>query len=60
MIFIFSLPGIRAISIDNASLAESLLLQEVQYLQQCTAYSLGIFLDWELYKPLESVIKIQG
>nr|XP_044251403.1 protein bride of sevenless [Drosophila takahashii] len=49
--------GLRAINIDNASLAENLLLQEVQFLQQCTKYSLGIFLDWELYKQLEPVIK---
>ncbi|XP_015037679.2 protein bride of sevenless [Drosophila pseudoobscura] len=49
--------GLRAINIDNDSLAESILLQEVQYLQQCTQYSMGIFMDFELYKQLESVIK---
>ncbi|XP_041450903.1 protein bride of sevenless [Drosophila obscura] len=49
--------GLRAINIDNVSLAESILLQEVQYLQQCTQYSLGIFMDYELYKQLESIIK---
>ncbi|BFF88778.1 protein bride of sevenless [Drosophila madeirensis] len=49
--------GLRAINIDNDSLAESILLQEVQYLQQCTQYSMGIFMDYELYKQLESIIK---
>lgn len=38
-------------------MAENLLIQEVQFLQQCTTYSMGIFVDWELYKQLESVIK---
>ncbi|SPP89593.1 protein bride of sevenless [Drosophila guanche] len=49
--------GLRAINIDNDSLAESILLQEVQYLQQCIQYSMGIFTDYELYKQLESIIK---
>lgn len=42
---------------DNASLAENLLIQEVQYLQQCTQYSMGIFIDFDLYKRLESIIR---
>ncbi|ALC46752.1 boss [Drosophila busckii] len=49
--------GIRAINVDNASLAENLLIQEVQYLQQCTQYALGIFLDHDLYLRLDSIIK---
>lgn len=49
--------GTRAIHIDNSSLAENILLQEVQYLQQCTTYAMGIFMDFDLYKQLESVIK---
>ncbi|XP_030565284.1 protein bride of sevenless [Drosophila novamexicana] len=49
--------GIRAINVDNASLAENLLIQEVQYLQQCTQYSMGIFIDFDLYKRLESIIR---
>ncbi|KAH8277029.1 hypothetical protein KR026_004124, partial [Drosophila bipectinata] len=49
--------GTRAIHIENSSLAENILLQEVQYLQQCTTYAMGIFMDFELYKQLESVIK---
>lgn len=52
-----SSPGIRAIRVDNASLAENLLIQEVQYLQQCTQYSMGLFLDHDLYKLLESIIR---
>lgn len=42
---------------DNASLAENLLIQEVQYLQQCTQYSMGIFLDFDLYRRLEPIIR---
>lgn len=42
---------------DNASLAENLLIQEVQYLQQCAQYSMGLFLDHDLYKLLESIIR---
>ncbi|KAH8294611.1 hypothetical protein KR018_000251, partial [Drosophila ironensis] len=49
--------GIRAISIDNTSLAENILLQEVQYMQQCTLNAMGIFIDFELYKQMESVIR---
>ncbi|XP_017026853.1 protein bride of sevenless [Drosophila kikkawai] len=49
--------GIRAINIDNNSLAENILLQEVQFMQQCTDFSMGIFIDLDLYKQLESVIK---
>ncbi|XP_017102291.2 protein bride of sevenless [Drosophila bipectinata] len=49
--------GTRAIHVENSSLAENILLQEVQYLQQCTTYAMGIFMDFELYKQLESVIK---
>ncbi|XP_060648821.1 protein bride of sevenless [Drosophila nasuta] len=48
--------GVRAINVENASLAENLLIQEVQYLQQCTTYSIGIFMDYDLYKRLESII----
>ncbi|EDW84930.1 uncharacterized protein Dwil_GK12877 [Drosophila willistoni] len=49
--------GIRAIKIENEASTENLLLQEVQYLQQCTQYSMGIFMDFDLYKHLESTIK---
>lgn len=49
--------GIRAIHIDNTMNAESLLLQEVQYHQECVLQAIGIFLDYDLYKLLERTIK---
>ncbi|KAH8417104.1 hypothetical protein KR222_003254, partial [Zaprionus bogoriensis] len=52
--------GIRAIKVDNENVAENLLIQEVQYLQQCTQYSIGLFLDYDLYKYLESNIRKLG
>ncbi|XP_030374240.1 protein bride of sevenless [Scaptodrosophila lebanonensis] len=49
--------GLRAIEIDNENLAENLLIQEVQFLQQCTRHALGIFVDFDLYKRMEDIIK---
>lgn len=43
--------------IENESVAENLLMQEVQYLQQCIAHVIGIFVDYDLYKSSEQFIK---
>nr|XP_036233420.1 protein bride of sevenless isoform X1 [Bactrocera oleae]XP_036233421.1 protein bride of sevenless isoform X1 [Bactrocera oleae]XP_036233422.1 protein bride of sevenless isoform X1 [Bactrocera oleae] len=49
--------GVRAILIEDESVAENLLMQEVQYLQQCIAHAIGIFVDYDLYKNSEQFIK---
>ncbi|XP_055851315.1 protein bride of sevenless [Episyrphus balteatus] len=48
--------GIRAIEIKDSELAENILLQEVQYLQQCVDHSIGLFIDVDIYNILEHVI----
>lgn len=54
---IFSILGIRAIAIDNDNLVENLLLQEVEYQQQCISHPVGIFIDFDYYNMLDSVIR---
>ncbi|XP_067633336.1 protein bride of sevenless [Eurosta solidaginis] len=49
--------GLRAIHIEDDSLAENLLIQEVQYLQQCITHAIGIFVDYDIYKNSEQIIK---
>ncbi|TMW52308.1 hypothetical protein DOY81_002641 [Sarcophaga bullata] len=49
--------GIRAIAIDNDNMVENLLLQEVEYQQQCLNHVIGIFIDFDYFNMLEDVIK---
>ncbi|KAI8129733.1 Protein bride of sevenless [Lucilia cuprina] len=49
--------GIRAIAIDSDRLVENLLLQEVEYQQQCLTHAVGIFIDFDYYNMLGDVIK---
>lgn len=48
--------GIRAIEIQNTDLAQNILIQEVQYLQQCVEHSIGLFIDIDIYNVLKHVI----
>lgn len=48
--------GIRAIEIKDSEVAENILLQEVQYLQQCVEHSIGIFMDNDIFTILEHII----
>ncbi|XP_037956782.1 protein bride of sevenless-like [Teleopsis dalmanni] len=50
--------GMRAIYVQSESLAENLLIQEVEYLQQCVRHAIGIFIDFDLYKSMEDTIKV--
>ncbi|XP_036341910.1 protein bride of sevenless-like [Rhagoletis pomonella] len=49
--------GVRAILIEDETIAENLLMQEVQYLQQCITHAIGIFVDHDVYKSSEQIIK---
>lgn len=49
--------GIRAIEIKVSEMAENILLQEVQYLQQCVEHSIGLFMDLDIYNMLKHVIE---
>uniref|UniRef100_W8BVD3 Protein bride of sevenless n=1 Tax=Ceratitis capitata TaxID=7213 RepID=W8BVD3_CERCA len=49
--------GVRAIFVEDESVAENLLMQEVQYLQQCITQAIGIFVDYDIYQNSEQFIK---
>ncbi|XP_073840014.1 G protein coupled receptor bride of sevenless isoform X2 [Musca autumnalis] len=49
--------GIRAVTIHSDHLLENILLQEIKYQQQCINHPIGIFIDYDYYKELESLIK---
>lgn len=48
--------GIRAITLSSDHLLENVLLQEIKYQQQCLTHAIGIFIDYDYYKELESLI----
>ncbi|KAL9895134.1 G protein coupled receptor bride of sevenless isoform 1-T1 [Glossina fuscipes fuscipes] len=49
--------GVRAIQLDGEQSAQNLLLQEIQYQQQCLTHSLGIFIDYDYFKMMAEFIK---
>lgn len=47
----------RAIQLDGEQSAQNILLQEIQYQQQCLTHSLGIFIDYDYFKVMAEFIK---
>lgn len=46
----------RAIQINNKEMVAEILLEEVEYLQNCVEHPIGIFVDNDIYKDITKVI----